>query len=158
MFTIPVGSISSNKYSQKCWITTVYICRFTVLFMCIQLWSSINSLKPANFIDLVLCLYILLSEKPHFQEDEYSSLEPAFAGDDQCLHLCNSRKTCEVTWYKDDRLVNFTDNRIGSQDSKHGTICISSIRSSDEGVYTCVARNNMGSVNRSVLLRVDGGG
>lgn len=63
----------------------------------------------------------------------------------------------EVSWYKDDQLLESNKQNNISQDNQFYTLELASTSLNDSGIYTCTAKNDLGSVSCHCSLVVDKG-
>ena len=63
----------------------------------------------------------------------------------------------EVSWYKDDELLESNRHCFISDDNQFYTLELSSATLNDSGIYTCTAKNELGSVSCHCSLIVDKG-
>ncbi|XP_075167097.1 stretchin-Mlck isoform X1 [Haematobia irritans] len=63
----------------------------------------------------------------------------------------------EISWYKDDVLLETNRQCIISQDNQFYTLELASATLNDSGIYTCTAKNELGSVSCHCSLVVDKG-
>uniref|UniRef100_T1P7Q7 Myosin light chain kinase, smooth muscle n=1 Tax=Musca domestica TaxID=7370 RepID=T1P7Q7_MUSDO len=63
----------------------------------------------------------------------------------------------EISWYKDDQLIESSRQSIISQDNQFYTLELASTSLNDSGIYTCTAKNELGSVSCHCSLVVDKG-
>lgn len=95
----------------------------------------------------------ILNFPPRFIRSRLQDITPAAMGGNVSL-ICNpdAAPTADISWTKDGMPTGSSIGRVTLL--TNGNLVITQVTKSDEGVYTCTARNNLGEVKQSTRLQV----
>lgn len=99
--------------------------------------------------------YFFIDFPPRFIRSRLQDITPAAMGGNVSL-ICNpdAAPTADISWTKDGMPTGSSIGRVTLL--TNGNLVITQVTKSDEGVYTCTARNNLGEVKQSTRLQVKG--
>ncbi len=100
----------------------------------------------------------LVSGKPYFRDDE-GDKRISISGNESIDLSCDSLgyPTPDVTWLKDDEVIQSSDQRVVVKDTDSGSrLKIDKVFLKDSGTYVCNVENSLGRKQRSFRVSIEG--